>query len=143
MHWSIKIITPVIVMAACTAKPVAIQYGRDACGFCRMTIMDPAFGGEIITRKGKVYKFDGTECLLNYYKAHLASVQDFTTILVADYSKPGRLMDAKQAVFLQDEKIKSPMGAHLAAFPDTRAARQFSEDHRIIMGWNNLIKIDL
>lgn len=142
MHWSIKIISLAIVAVGCTAKPVAIHYGKDGCDFCRMTIMDQAFGGEIITRKGKVYKFDGAECLVNYYRAHLADAGDFTTILVADYSHPGKLMDAKQAIFLQDERINSPMGAHLGAFPDTRNAREFSEDHRIIYGWNNLLKID-
>ena len=143
MLWSVKIFGLAVFAVGCIAKPVAIQYGKDACDFCRMTIMDPAFGGEIITRKGKVYKFDGTECMVNFYKAHLASANDLPTILVADYSNPGRLMDAKQVVFLQDEKMNSPMGAHLGAFPNSRVARGFSEDHRIIMGWNNLLKINL
>lgn len=143
MHWSVKIFSLAIFAVGCIAKPAPIQYGTDSCDFCRMTIMDPAFGGEIITRKGKVFKFDGTECLVNFYKAHLVPANDLPTILVADYSYPGRLMDAKQAVFLQDEKINSPMGAHLGAFPNTTAARQVSEDHRIIMGWNNLLKLDL
>ena len=31
-----------------------------------MTIVDKLHAAEIVTKKGKVYKFDATECMINY-----------------------------------------------------------------------------
>jgi copper chaperone NosL len=129
-----------VLMVACTSKPEAIRYGLDSCDFCRMTIMEPQFGGEIVTRKGKVYKFDAAECLVNYYKKHLEEAKNYTTILVSDYSVHGKMLDAKEAVFIQDGEIESPMGAHMAAFPNMKTARQFSKGHRPITDWDHLVK---
>lgn len=139
MHWSIKIFSLAIAAVSCTIKPEAIRYGRDGCDFCRMTIMNPAFGGEIVTGKGKTYKFDGVECLVNYYKAHAGEAGNFTTILVADYSNSGKMLDARRSFFLKDEKIESPMGAHLAALPSAEAARRSGADHPIVTSWDGLL----
>ncbi|HVW99101.1 MAG TPA: nitrous oxide reductase accessory protein NosL [Candidatus Babeliaceae bacterium] len=128
------------IMASCSMTPQPIQYGKDACDFCRMTIMDPKFGGELITKKGKVFKFDSEECLVNYYKINSAHQGDFRSILVADFSHPGKMLVADHAVFLQDESIGSPMGAHLAAFPtDTVASIYRVSPHARILSWDSLI----
>ena len=48
-------------------------------------------------------------------------------ILVADYTNPGTLVDAKSATFMINEKIKSPMGANLSAFSTFEAANKVKE----------------
>lgn len=128
------------LLVSCSSGPVPIEYGKDACDYCRMTIMEPKFGGEFVTKTGKVYKFDATECMVNYYHAHDVEAKNFTTILVANYIHPDKMMDAKQVVFMQNDKIKSPMGAGLAAFPDESAAKQSFPDGGKVMGWNELLK---
>ena len=40
-------------IAGCNPKPEKITFGKDNCAECKMTIMDPKFGGEIVTKKGK------------------------------------------------------------------------------------------
>lgn len=84
--------------------------------------MDPRFGGELVTQKGKVYKFDSEECLISFYKSQLPDTGRFSLILIADYDKPGELLNADRAVFLEDSTINTPMGGHLVAFPDEETA---------------------
>ena len=31
--------------------------------------MDPKFGGEVITKKGKIYKFDDLHCMVSFLKS--------------------------------------------------------------------------
>lgn len=78
--------------------------------------MDQKFGTEIITKKGKVFRFDSDECMRDYYKADKAGQAGYAQIFVTDYDKPGTLIDAKTAFFLHGPKVKSPMGGNLAAF---------------------------
>ncbi|MFL5807903.1 MAG: hypothetical protein ACJ749_00200, partial [Flavisolibacter sp.] len=54
----------VLALNSCSTKPQPFAYGKDVCDDCSMTIMDPKFGGEIITKKGKVFKFDDAHCLV-------------------------------------------------------------------------------
>ncbi|HRI80568.1 MAG TPA: nitrous oxide reductase, partial [Cyclobacteriaceae bacterium] len=58
-----------LFMAACSTEPEPLQYGKDTCHTCKMTLMDNKFGAEIVTDKGKIYKFDDMSCFLNYYNS--------------------------------------------------------------------------
>ncbi|MGB5288980.1 MAG: hypothetical protein WBN42_10875, partial [Ignavibacteriaceae bacterium] len=49
------------LLASCGSKPEPINYGKDECEFCRMQISDNRYGAELVTDKGKVYKFDSIE----------------------------------------------------------------------------------
>ena len=51
--------------SSCTIEPQPITYGLEACSSCKMTIVDPRFASEIVTRKGKVFKYDAIECMLH------------------------------------------------------------------------------
>ncbi len=55
-----------IFLLSCKAEPEPLHYGKDACHACKMTLMDKKFGSELVTKKGKVYKFDDTNCMLNF-----------------------------------------------------------------------------
>jgi copper chaperone NosL len=60
------IVSLMLFTASCTVKPEPIQYGEDNCVLCQMTIMDHRYGTEVVTDKGKVYKFDSVECLVEF-----------------------------------------------------------------------------
>ncbi|MBD0778415.1 nitrous oxide reductase accessory protein NosL [Maribacter sp. ANRC-HE7] len=103
-----------LAMVSCEVSPKPINYGSDGCHFCSMTIVDKQHAAEIVTKKGKAFKFDAVECMMN----HLKEV-DVTTIelfLVNDFHAPGTLIDAKDATFLISKSIPSPMGEYLSAF---------------------------
>ena len=51
-----------------------------------MTISDPQFGGEIITTKGKVYKFDDLHCMKGFLKAGEVPQSHVAQVLTTDYA---------------------------------------------------------
>jgi copper chaperone NosL len=68
-----------IIVIACSIKPEPLQFGMDACYTCKMTLMDNKYGAELVTRKGKVYKFDDINCMLNFYHSGSEATEDFNT----------------------------------------------------------------
>jgi copper chaperone NosL len=115
------------LLAGCQAEPKPIAYGSDACHFCRMTIVDQQHGAEMVTRKGKVFKFDAVECLLNYLRE--VDDQSVALYLVNTYTRPGELIDATGATYLVSEGIPSPMGEFLTAFENEMDALDAVEKH--------------
>lgn len=112
-----------LILLGCTASPEPIDYGNDGCFFCKMTIVDKIHAAEIVTTKGKVYKFDAMECLLQALEEF--ETDDVALLLTNHYNEPEVLIDAYQASFLISENIPSPMGAYLSAF------KQLSEAEKI------------
>ena len=129
------------VMISCSAEPEPINYGTDQCDHCRMIIMDNKFGAEIITKKGKVYKFDAAECLVRFQKDGKVKNEDIQSRLVTDASKPGQFTDAENAVFLISENFPSPMGANLSAYGSKSDAEKFQKEYSgELMTWDNVLK---
>ena len=61
---------------SCNSGPQPIKLGQDACSFCKMSIADNHFGAEIMTKKGKVYKFDDMHCIAGFMKANTIDNND-------------------------------------------------------------------
>ncbi|NMH87477.1 nitrous oxide reductase accessory protein NosL [Flavivirga algicola] len=123
---------------SCNVKPQAIDYGSDGCHFCKMTIVDKVHAAEIVTKKGKVYKFDATECMINFMKEFDSS--KIQLYLSNDYKTPEALIDATQATFLISENIPSPMGAFLSAFKTEEDAKKIQEEKGgTLYNWNELL----
>lgn len=105
---------------ACKVEPQSIVYGSDGCHFCSMTIVDQQHAAQIVTKKGKAFKFDASECMMNHLKE--IDEAEIELFLVNDYSTPSELIDATQATYIISKGISSPMGAFLTAFSDEAAA---------------------
>lgn len=120
-----------LLLSACSRGPEPVFYGKDACQHCKMTIMDRRFAAEIVTEKGKIYKFDSAECMAGYLaaNANLAS-NDKILLLVSYYDHPGTFEDARKSIFLEDPSMQSPMGGNLAAFNSMASAKPFEKDGR-------------
>lgn len=116
-----------LLTAGCKVEPEPIAYGSDACHFCMMTIVDKQHGAEVVTDKGKVFKFDAVECMLNHLNQ--ADSPSVAMMMVNTYALPGELQDATQAAYLISEGIPSPMGAYLTAFENEAAALEARERH--------------
>lgn len=112
-------------LSFCTPRPEAIQFGNEGCQFCKMTIMDKRFGGEIITQKGKVFKFDDLNCLVNFRELNQFNKKDLAFTLVIDFSQPGKLIDTQQAIYVFSPELRSPMAANIAAFEKQADAKNF------------------
>ena len=127
-----------LLFFSCNVGPKAINYGSDGCYFCKMTIVDKVHAAEIVTKKGKVYMFDATECMIHF-------MEDFDTseiklYLSNNYTEPETLIDATKATFLISENIPSPMGAFLSAFKNKADAEKFqAEKGGEIYTWETLL----
>ena len=126
------------MLVSCNVSPQAIDYGSDGCHFCKMTIVDKVHAAEIVTKKGKVYKFDATECMINFMNDFDAS--EIELYLSNNYTEPEQLIDAQKATFLISKNIPSPMGAYLSAFKNKADAEKMqSEKGGDLYSWEELL----
>ena len=126
-----QIITFILItvsLYSCSVEPKPIIYGDDHCHFCDMTVVDKTHAASYTTKKGKSYSFDAVECLVRKLNQD-NNETEMAFVLVADYTNPGNLIDAKSATFLVSEKIKSPMGANLSAFSTSETAKKAQSMH--------------
>ena len=116
-----KTIMPMLILMgmwlvpACGQKgPEPIKLNKEDCAFCKMTIADKRFGAEMVTAKGRVYKFDDMKCMIGYAKenSHSANARYY----VSDYSEPHALISVEKLTFLSGGSIESPMAGNIAAF---------------------------
>lgn len=128
-------------LAACSHVPDPIIYGKDACAHCKMTIMDKRFAAELITAKGKAFKFDAAECMADFLKENPAIANDPKSVFVVnDYTHPGQFVDARKSFFLRDSALASPMGGNLAAFLSRASAEAAKKDRSAqIYNWLKLL----
>lgn len=128
-----------ITLMSCSTAPQPLVYGKDACHACKMTLMDNRFGAEVITDKGKIYKFDDVNCMLNFLHGDGLKVPELATVLVVDFSKPETLVDAKTARYVKAEAIRSPMASNIAAFETDESVLNFNDSWQgSILDWNEL-----
>lgn len=130
-----KVYTPLILaqifLFSCNIEPKEIEYGVDACSYCKMTIVDRQHAAELVTNKGKTFKYDAIECMLrNMKEMENKNPKTFKYILVTDYLTPEKLIDATEATYLISENIKSPMGANLSAFEEQNKTQEFMKNEK-------------
>ena len=142
----INIVKPVISIlifiwffASCEIEPVSIDYGNDNCHYCNMTIVDRQHAAQLVTDKGRAYKFDAIECMLNYTRENTA--RPVSVYLVNDFKNPGKLIDATNATYLISPGIRSPMGANLSGFNSEQDAREIQTNYNgTLYNWKQLVK---
>ncbi|MEO7522727.1 MAG: nitrous oxide reductase accessory protein NosL, partial [Ferruginibacter sp.] len=114
-------------IASCSTAPQPIKTGSDQCSFCKMTISDARFGAEIITLKGKVYKFDDAHCILAYLKSNELKPGTIKNIYLVDFCDEHQLLNVDRSYLLQADSLRSPMGGNIAAFSDTDSLKIVKE----------------
>ena len=102
-------------------KPDPIILNVDSCDHCKMKISDLRFSSELITSKGRIYKFDDLKCLLEYENQN--SNIKFTHQLISNFNAPKNLLDANQSFYIVHEELRSPMGGNIAAFQNENSAK--------------------
>ena len=116
----------ILFASSCSSGPKPINYGADACDFCRMTIVDKQHAAQIVIKTGKAFKYDAIECMLNDMKEW--EHPEIRHYLVADYANPGELTDALNASYLISKEIPSPMGGFLTAFENAEKRNEVKKD---------------
>ena len=103
-------------------------FGKDSCAECKMTIVDPKFGGEIVTHKGKVYKFDDVHCVATFMERRGVEMGAIDHTLFVDYNNSAEFINVKDAEFVVSSYLKSPMGGKAAAFKNKAEAEKKSAE---------------
>jgi copper chaperone NosL len=128
-----------LFLTSCKIEPEPLRFGKDGCHTCKMTLMDNKFGGEIVTTKGKIYKFDDVNCMLSFYNSGDVSVDEMKEVLIVDFATPERLIDARKALYVKSESIKSPMASNIAAFESDKNLQEINKRwNGSILGWKEL-----
>jgi copper chaperone NosL len=115
------------IFSGCSVGPEPIAYGTDGCAYCEMTIMDTRYGTEMVTSKGKVYKFDSVECLVRYLKENEPENLNTDRVLLTPFNHPETLEDAHHCRILYSPNMPSPMGMFLTAFKDEETSGKFRD----------------
>lgn len=125
-------------LASCNSGPEKIIIGTDHCSACKMRITEPQYGGELITAKGKVYKFDDVVCLKSFLTMQdKASVKYIYLIL---FSGNHELIDAHKAVLVESPSINGPMGGKMAVFEHRDSITAELKNNGSITNWNEFVK---
>ena len=127
------------IIASCAAKTEPFTYGKDNCYFCKMGIVDPKFGGEVITKKSKVYKFDDVICMARYLKSGELNEGDIAKKVVINFEKANDFLDVATVTFFVSPELRSPMGSNAAAFLSKQTAEKAKvEKEGQVMNWNEV-----
>ena len=108
-----------------------------------MSIADNRFGAEIITNKGKVFKFDDPHCVLAFMKANTINNNDIKETYLVNFSEPHNFISAQKAFFFKSNELHSPMGGNVASFDDEhkmREAMQNINGEKTVVTWDELVK---
>ncbi len=125
---SVPVVFIAFLLMGCNPKAEKINLGKDQCAECKMTIVDPKFGAEIVTKKGKVYKFDDTHCIAVFLERRGVELSSIHQTLFVQYNAPGEFVKVKSAEFVVSSQFKSPMGGNAAAFKNATEAKKKSAE---------------
>lgn len=133
---------PLFLLLACSTEPQKIDYGNENCHLCGMTISDDRFASELVMKTGKVQKYGSIECMVNdIQKTIKFDKNNVDNLYVMDMTNPGFFIPVSKSYFLISPKIKSPMGANLAAFGNKSTAEEKkSKWGGNIYDWDTLLK---
>lgn len=128
-----------LAFTSCSGSKIEpIKLNSDACDNCGMTISNPKFGAELLTQKGRVYKFDDISCMLNYKIDNHDKISG-STYYISDYLGDNHLVPAETAIYIKGEKINSPMGGNIAAFTNKDSATKYNTIYEAeITNWTAL-----
>lgn len=126
-----------VTLFSCTVEEQPINYNEDQCFACKMMISDQKFGAELVTTKGKVFKYDAIECMVRDVIKNKDT--EYALFLVTDFHQPGQLINAENATFVISSDRPSPMGAFLSAYETaSQIENEIKAPPSVIYNWNEL-----
>ncbi|MDO5616106.1 MAG: nitrous oxide reductase accessory protein NosL [Cruoricaptor ignavus] len=113
----------VLALMSCQQSgPVEIISGKDQCDNCKMTITKVNYATELLTEKGRAYKFDDIMCM-DMYKTSNPDKAKNSKQYAVDFES-GKFVETNKATFIKGGEIKSPMGGNTQAYTDKATAEK-------------------
>lgn len=130
----------ILSLSGCSTEPEPIVIGKDNCHYCKMTISDNKFGAEVITTKGKIFKYDELHCLLSEISEKGIDINNIKDYYFTDFCNGHKLSVSQKSFFLKSDKLKAPMGGNVAVFSSHDSLQVYKST---LIGeeinWNDLI----
>ena len=104
-------------------EPIDIH--KDKCEFCKMSISDIRFACELVTKKGRIYKFDDILCVNGYLQENMDKAEG--KIYVCNFDGNNELIPAENAFYIESDSLHSPMGGDVAAFKTETMADEYAK----------------
>jgi copper chaperone NosL len=120
----------IFTLLSCDSGPQPIKQGVDACSFCKMSFADNRFGAEIITKKGKVFKFDDMHCLLAFRKANTVDNNDIKETYLINFDEPHNFIKAPDAFLLKSIELHTPMEGNIANFSNVNRLKHVAQKYK-------------
>ncbi|MFT3946342.1 MAG: nitrous oxide reductase accessory protein NosL [Agriterribacter sp.] len=114
--YATSVILFTVLCSSCNTGPETIAAGKDNCSHCKMSISDIKYAAELVTQKGKVYKFDDITCLVSFIKDKTVDGKDIKQIYFSDFSAPHVLVKSGEAFLLKGGSVHAPMNGDIVAF---------------------------
>jgi len=118
-----------LLFSSCSKEPQPIEFGVDNCDHCMMNISDVRYGAELITQKGKIYKFDDMYCMKVFLQDEIVTENQVHSLWLVDFEATEQLIPAEKSYLLYNSELKSPMGSNTAAFADEATRQQQHSEH--------------
>lgn len=133
----ISVMATLFLMSCGTKEPKPIKLNADGCDYCKMTISNGKFAAQLITQKGRHYKFDDIACLIQFAKS--TTVVPFESFYVSDYLKDNSFIPVEKSFLLKGGTINSPMRGNCAAFATVQEQKEFQNQlHAEAMTWEEV-----
>lgn len=127
------------IAISCGTKEVdPIKLSVDGCEYCKMKISDGKYGAELITNKGRIYKFDDMHCMIGYHNENQTTkVQSF---YIHDFNQKNVLIPAESAFYVIGGEINSPMHGNVIAVKTKEEAAELAKIYKAnLTSWSEII----
>lgn len=139
MKWLSFFLILFLTISCANKEAEPINLNTDGCDFCKMKISDGKFGAELITSKGRIYKFDDMFCMIKYHKEN-KNVQ-IHSFYIHDYNQNNVLIPAETAFYIKGGEINSPMHGNIIAVKTNEEAQILAQKLKANpISWQEIIK---
>lgn len=111
----------IFTLQSCSFEVEKINIGKDQCHFCKMTIADTHYGGALLTKKGKTYKFDDMYCIQSFIASDLIDKKEIKAVYIQNYNGKNELLDINTAYIIEGPKLNGPMNGKWIGFVSKEA----------------------
>ncbi|MGE4346389.1 MAG: nitrous oxide reductase accessory protein NosL [Flavobacteriaceae bacterium] len=128
----------ILSLSSCSKDPKPIEFGVDNCDHCMMNISDVRYGAELVTEKGRIYKFDDMYCMKAFLQNEVVTQDQVHSLWLVDFATTEQLIPAEKSFLLHNPELKSPMGSDTAAFADEETCQQhYAEYSGTMLLWKD------
>lgn len=142
-YLNILFILSAVFLSSCSTDPKPIEFEVDNCDYCKMTISDIRFGAELVTKKGRIYKFDDIVCLKGFILDETVEEDNIASNWLVDFAETKELIPAETSYLLLNEDLRSPMASNIASFKNEEDLKSYQNEFSgTILKWEEYLKMD-